>query len=95
MKPVFCHMGGSMQNVCHISTTEVMFPPTWSYDPRQEKCEGIEAIREYLAETKAEFIMFGVRSNGIPNRAVDVNDTVKLDKALNKFEKVLNRWEKM
>lgn len=80
-----------MRNVCHISMDEHHFPPTWSYDPRQEKLESIEGIKEYIARTGAEMVMFGVRSNGIPNRAVNVTDTEKLDKALIKFEKFLTR----
>jgi hypothetical protein len=92
MKPVFCTIGGSMRNVCHIRTEKSIYPESWPYDPKQTQCESIEAIRKYIEDTKMEFVMFGVRSNGIPNRAVSVNDAEKLDKALKKFEKVLNHW---
>ena len=93
MKTVFCSIGGSMRNVCHINTVKVMYPEAWPYDPKQTECESIEAIRKYIDETKMELVMFALRSNGIPNRAVKVSDTEKLEKALKRFEKVMNRAE--
>jgi hypothetical protein len=88
MKPVFCTIGGSMRNVCHINTTKIMYPETWLYDPKQTECGNIEAVKQYIQETKMELVMFGIRSNGIPNRAVSVSDVEKLDKAFKKLERV-------
>ena len=81
-----------MRDVCHISTAKSIYPESWPYDPKQTECNSIEAIRQYIKETKMDFVMFGVRSNGIPNRAVKVTDTEKLEKAFMKFEKVLSNW---
>jgi hypothetical protein len=94
MKSVFCTIGGSMNNVCHISTVHTRFPSNWKGNTRQDECKSIEAIKKFIQETKAEFVMFGVRSNGIPNRAVDVNNTEKLEKAFKRFEKVMSNWGK-
>ena len=81
-----------MRDVCHIGTEKSIYPETWPYDPKQTECDSIEAIRQYIKDTKMDFVMFGIRSNGIPNRAVKVSDTEKLDKAFSKLEKILNRW---
>jgi hypothetical protein len=89
MKTVFCQIGGSMNNVCHISTVKILYPPTWKTDPRQEECGSIDEIKDYITRTGAELVMFGIRSNGIPNRAVDVASTEKLDKAFKRLEKIL------
>lgn len=91
MKPVFCTMGGSMNNVCHISTVHTLFPENWRGNTRQDECDSIEAIKKYIQETGAEMVMFGIRSNGIPNRAVNVSDTEKLDKAFKKLETILRK----
>ena len=89
MKPVFCTMGGSMNNVCHVSTVHTLFPENWRGNTRQDECDSIESIKRYIEETGAELVMFAIRSNGIPNRAVKVSDTEKLDKAFKKLETVL------
>ena len=90
MKTVFCTIGGSMNNVCHISTVRTLFPSSWKGNTRQDECKSVEAIRKFIQETKAELVMFAIRSNGIPNRAVSINDAEKLEKAFRKFEKILN-----
>lgn len=94
MKAVYCTIGGSMNNVCHIGTEKTLYLDNWRHSTRQDKCESIDEIRAFIEDTGMEFVMFGVRSNGIPNRAVKVSDTEKLEKAFTKFEKVMNRWEK-
>lgn len=91
MRPVFCTIGGSMNNVCHILTEHTLFPENWKGNTRQDQCESIEDIKKFIKETGMELVMFGIRSNGIPNRAVNVSDTEKLDKAFKKLEKIQSK----
>jgi len=81
-----------MNNVCHVSTCETRYPANWPRSTRQDKCESIADIKKFISETGMEFVMFAVRSNGIPNGAVKVSDTEKLEKVFKKFEKVINSW---
>lgn len=90
MKKVFCTIGGSMNNVCHVMTVHTLYPSNWKGNTRQDECNDIEGIKNFIKDTKAELVMFGVRSNGIPNRAVKVSDTEKLHKAFNRLERVLS-----
>jgi hypothetical protein len=92
MKPVYCTIGGSLNNVCHISTVVTSYQANWKGNTRQDKCESIDDIKKFISETGMELVMFAVRSNGIPNRAVKVSDTEKLEKVFKKFEKVINKW---
>lgn len=91
MKPVFCTIGGSINNVCHVSTVRTLFPENWMGSTRQDECGSVESIKRYIEETGAELVIFGIRSNGIPNRAVKVSDTEKLDKAFRVLEKFLSK----
>jgi hypothetical protein len=88
MKKVFCTIGGSMNNVCHINMSRVLFPDNWKGNTRQDECASIADIQKFINETKAELVMFGIRSNGIPNRAVKVKENEKLTKAFKRLEKI-------
>lgn len=92
MKTVYCTIGGSLNNVCHISISVQSYPANWKGSTRQDKCESIDDIRKFINETGMELVMFSVRANGIPNRAIKVSDTEKLEKVFKKFEKVINHW---
>jgi hypothetical protein len=94
MKTVYCTIGGSLNDVCHVSTCKTLYPANWPRSTRQDECNSTDDIKKFISETGTEFVSFAVRASGIPAGAVKVSDTEKFEKVLRRFEKVLNSWGK-
>jgi len=92
MKKVYCTVGGSMNDTCHISTVFTAYPANWPRSTRQDECHSIDDIKKFIDQTSAKFVMFAVRARGVPNGAVKVSDAEKLEKAFKKFEKAIDGW---
>jgi hypothetical protein len=77
--------------VCNLHTNEVIFPDNWPYPIQKKYCTTVDEIEEFVEESGAEFIYFGVRTSGLPNRPMKVTDTEKLEKALKVYERVVTK----
>lgn len=83
---VYCYTTRpSLDLVCSVNGCKTLFPDNWPGGaPRQDECTSIEQVKQFITETNAKKVMFGFRDNGIPVRAVSVDDP-KVDKALKKI----------